>query len=191
MQIDPDATISFETPQEFAAWLADHHARQNEVWIKLYKKASGIPSITWEEAVIEALAWGWIDAIKKSGGEDHWFQRFTPRKPRSAWSAKNRAHAEKLIAEGRMQPPGLAQIEAAQKDGRWHKTYAGQSSFQMPRDVLEAIAAEPRAQAHYDALDRRNRFAIYLRVISAKKPETRTRRIAGFVDMLTRGEKLY
>lgn len=183
--------IPFPTPVDWRAWLETHHATATDVTLKLYKKASGTPSITWEEAVIEALAFGWIDSTKRPGGDDHWHQRFSPRKPRSAWSQKNRAHVEKLIAEGRMTPAGQAQVDKAKADGRWDAAYAGGKDAEVPQDFLDALARNPAAQTHYATLNAQNRFAIYYRLTSAKRLETRTKRIADFVAMLARGERFY
>lgn len=181
--------LPFATPQAWRAWLEANHATAPEAVLKLYKKASGILSITWEEAVIEALAFGWIDGVKRPGDDQHWLQRFTPRKPRSAWSQKNRAHVEKLIAEGRMTPAGLKQVEAAKADGRWGAAYAGGKDAQVPQDFLDALT--PAATATYKTLNAQNRFALYYRLTTAKRPETRAKRIADFVAMLERGERFY
>jgi uncharacterized protein YdeI (YjbR/CyaY-like superfamily) len=181
--------LPFATPAAWRAWLEAHHATTAELTLKLYKKASGIPSITWEEAVIEALAFGWIDSTKRPGGEDHWLQRFTPRKPRSGWSQKNRAHVEKLIAEGRLTPAGLLHVDAAKADGRWDAAYAGGRDAQVPQDFLDALT--PKAANAYETLNAKNRFAIYYRLTTAKRPETRGKRIAEFVAMLERGEVFY
>lgn len=181
--------LPFASSAEWRAWLLAHHATQPELTLKLYKKASGIPSITWEEAVIEALAFGWIDSTKRPGGTDHWFQRFSPRKPRSGWSQKNRAHVEKLIAEGRMTPAGLTHVEAAKADGRWDAAYAGGKDAEVPQDFLDALTLQ--AARTYQTLNAQNRFAIYYRLTSAKRPETRAKRIADFVAMLARGERFY
>lgn len=183
--------LAFATPEDWRAWLDAHHATAPEITLKLFKKASGIPSITWEEAVIEALAVGWIDSTKRPGGPDHWHQRFSPRKPRSPWSQKNRAHANRLIAEGRMTPAGLAQVQAAQKDGRWDAAYSGGSQAEVPQDFLDALARNPQAKAQYDTLNAQNRFAIYYRLTTAKRPETRAKRIADFVALLARGERFH
>jgi uncharacterized protein YdeI (YjbR/CyaY-like superfamily) len=185
------APIPFATPADWRAWLEAHHASEPEVTLKLYKKASGIASITWEEAVIEALAFGWIDGVKRPGDADHWLQRFTPRKPRSGWSQKNRGHVEKLIAEGRIAPAGLVQVEAAKADGRWDTAYAGGKDAQVPQDFLDALARNQQAANTYQTLNAQNRFAIYYRLTTAKRPETRAKRIADFVSMLARGERLH
>jgi uncharacterized protein YdeI (YjbR/CyaY-like superfamily) len=181
--------LPFTTPADWRTWLQANHATATELTLKLYKKASGTPSITWEEAVIEALAFGWIDSTKRPGGSDHWLQRFSPRKPRSGWSQKNRAHVEKLIAEGRMTPAGLAHVEAAKADGRWDAAYAGGKDAEVPQDFLDALT--PEAAQTYQTLNAQNRFAIYYRLTTAKRPETRAKRIADFVSLLARGERLY
>ena len=183
------ALLPFATPQDWRDWLEAHHATAPDLTLKLYKKASGVPSITWEEAVIEALAFGWIDSTKRPGGPDHWLQRFSPRKPRSGWSQKNRAHVEKLIAEGRMTPAGLQHVEAAKADGRWDAAYAGGKDAQVPQDFLDALT--PAAAATYQTLNAQNRFAIYYRLTTAKRPETRAKRMADFVAMLERGERFF
>ena len=183
--------LPFATPQDWRDWLQANHATTTELTLKLYKKASGIPSITWEEAVIEALAFGWIDSTKRPGGPDHWFQRFSPRKARSGWSQKNRTHVEKLIAEGRMTPAGLAQVQAAKADGRWDAAYAGGKDAEVPQDFLDALTRNPEAAETYKTLNAQNRFAIYYRLTSAKRPETRAKRFADFIDMLARGERIH
>jgi uncharacterized protein YdeI (YjbR/CyaY-like superfamily) len=181
--------LPFATPADWRNWLQANHATATELTLKLYKKASGTPSITWEEAVIEALAFGWIDSTKRPGGTDHWLQRFSPRKPRSGWSQKNRAHVERLIAEGRMTSAGLAHVEAAKADGRWDAAYAGGKDAQVPQDFLDALT--PEAAQTYQTLNAQNRFALYYRLTTAKRPETRAKRIADFVAMLARGERFF
>jgi len=171
-------------------WLAANHASAPELWMRIYKKGSGVASVTWAEAVPEMLCWGWIDGMSKSRGPDVYVQRFTPRRPRSNWSQVNVAHVERLIAEGRMQPAGLAEVEAAKADGRWERAYAGQGDFEMPAAFLAALKANPAAAAFYETLDRQNRFAIYHRLATVKREETRARKIAGFVAQLARGERI-
>ncbi len=179
------------SPKHWWDWLAENHAAETEVWLHLFKKASGTPSVTWEQAVVEALCWGWIDGQAKSLDADSWLQRFTPRRPRSNWSQRNRDHAERLIAEGRMQPPGLAHVTAAKADGRWDTAYAGPASAEIPADFLEALAQSAQATATYETLNAQNRYAIYHRLITAKRPETRIKRIADFIAMLARGERFH
>ena len=157
----------------------------------LHKKGSGVPSITWEQAVIEALAHGWIDGVKKSVSETQWMQRFTPRKPGSAWSQKNITHAEKLIGEGRMTPAGLAQVAAAKASGRWDTAYSGGKGAELPQDFLDAVAINPQALTALNTLNAKNRYAIYYRLTTAKRPETRAKKVAEFVAMLARGERLH
>ena len=154
----------------------------------MHKKASGKPSVTWEQAVIEALCWGWIDGQKRPLDDQSWRQRFTPRRKGSAWSRKNRDHAERLIATGRMHAPGLAQVQAARADGRWDAAYAGSAASEIPQDFLDALDGNPAAAAVYPTLNAQHRYAIYYRLITAKRPETRAKRIATFVDMLARGQ---
>ncbi len=157
----------------------------------LYKKATGIASITWEQAVIEALAHGWIDGVKKSVSETQWMQRFTPRKAGSVWSQKNIGHAEKLMAEGRMTQAGLVHVAAAKANGRWQTAYSGGKGAALPQDFLEAVAANPQAAEALKTLDAKNRYAIYYRLTTAKRPETRVKKLAEFLAMLARGERIY
>jgi uncharacterized protein YdeI (YjbR/CyaY-like superfamily) len=180
--------ITCATAQHWNDWLRDHHGTQTEVMLRLFRKGSGAASVTWEEAVVEALAWGWIDSIKLPYDDQSWLQRFSPRKARSVWSQKNRAHVEALIAKGRMQPAGLAHVTAAQANGRWDTAYAGAKDAQVPADFLAALALNPQAQAVYATLNAANRYAIYHRLTTAKRVETRTKRITDFVAMLARGE---
>lgn len=183
--------LPFATPQDWANWLAQNHATETELWIRLFRKASGTPSITWEQAVIEALCWGWIDGQTKPFDETSWQQRFTPRRKSGSWSQKNVGHAERLIAEGLMQPAGFVHIDAAKADGRWDAAYAGSANAEVPPDFLVALAvASEIAKSTFAALDRKNIFAIYHRLLSAKRPETRTKRIADFIATLSRGERI-
>lgn len=186
-----DDSLSFATPKDLSTWFVAHHGEASELWIRLYKVKSGVPSVTWEQAVIEALAWGWVDAVKKAHDENSWVQRFCPRRAKSKWSKKNCAHAEKLMADGRMQPAGLAQVEAARADGRWDAAYAGQSDFEIPAEFLAELENHPVAKANFEQLNRQNLFAIYYRLHTAKKPETRRRNIEKFIAMLARGEKFH
>ena len=180
------------TPDAWSAWLAENHGREPLIWLRLYKKASGTPSITWEQAVIEALCWGWIDGQAKSLDDASWQQRFTPRRAKSGWSQKNCGHVERLIAAGRMQPAGLAQVAAAKADGRWDAAYAGSKDAETPADFMAALAAAPlAAQVTFSSLNRQNLFAIYHRLTTAKRAETRAKRIADFIAVLERGEKFH
>ena len=181
---------TFETHEQLYAWLQANHACETELWVRIYKKATGQPSVTWEDCVVAAIAWGWIDAVRKSLDETSFLQRLTPRRARSNWSQKNVQHAERLIAQGRMQAAGLAQVEAARSDGRWDTAYAGSATMVIPEDFLAALQKDPAAQAFYATLKRQQLFAIYYRLTSAKRPETRQKRMAEMLAKLGRGESL-
>ncbi len=183
--------VSFAETEEWSAWLASRHHSSSGVWIKIAKKASAHASITYAEALEVALAWGWIDGQKGKLDEAWWLQKFTPRGPRSMWSKINREKAIALMAAGKMMPSGLAEVERAKKDGRWDRAYESQSRASVPEDLERALAKNPRAKKFFATLDSRNRYAVLFRVQHAKKAETRARRIAQFVEMLARGEKLH
>ena len=180
---------SFATPAKLAAWLRENHDKQDELWVKVLKKHTGKASVTWTEIVIETLCWGWIDGMKKSIDDEAYLQRITPRKPRSGWSKRNREHAERLIAEGRMEPPGLAQVDAAKADGRWENAYAPASEMVVPDDFVAAVNRKPKAKKFYETLNNSARYAIAYGLTTAKKTETRQRRFDKFMDMLVRGEE--
>jgi len=181
---------AFEDSAAFWQWLELNHATEPELWLKIYKKASGQKTINWEEAVIEALCWGWIDGIKKKFDEQAYLQRFTPRRKGSNWSKRNREHVDRLIAEGRMQETGLVHVRAAQADGRWEAAYAA-SEMVVPEDFLAALEQRPTAKAFFETLNRQNLYAIAYRLQTAKKPETRQKRFESFLGMLENEEKLY
>ena len=191
------ARVAHDTPVEcttvaaWERWLKRHHATAAGVWIRMAKKASGIASVDHPEALEVALCYGWIDGQRKGDGDQHFLQRFTPRTARSTWSKINRDKVLKLIDDGRMQPAGLAEIERARADGRWDAAYDAQSVATVPPDLQAALDANRKAKAFFATLDSRNRFAILFRTQGAKKPETRARRIAQFVEMLAKGEKVY
>jgi len=191
MDVNLDRVKSFKTPEEFCEWLGVNHAKEKELWLKIFKKASKIPSVNWEDAVIEAIAWGWIDGIKKSCDESAYFQRFTPRRKASGWSKRNCNHAENLIGAGRMQEAGLKLVDAAKADGRWQAAYAGSAEMEIPEDFLKALSANKDAEAFFGTLNRANLFAIYHRLHNAKKPQTRQNRMEKILGMLARGEKFY
>lgn len=183
--------LSFAEAIEFRAWLGEHHADHGGIWLRYFKKASGQPTILHAEAVDEALCWGWIDGQARPHDEVSWLVKFTPRGPRSIWSQVNVARIERLQAEGRLQPAGLAVVEAARADGRWQQAYASSSSFEMPEDFLAALAKRPKARAFFESLNKANRYALYHRLHTAKRPETRAKRLQEFLAMLQRGEKLH
>jgi uncharacterized protein YdeI (YjbR/CyaY-like superfamily) len=184
-------TLFFESQAAWRRWLATNHAKAAGVWIKYARKAAGMKSITYAEAVEEALCHGWIDGQAQSGDETHYLQRFTPRTARSKWSQINRTKALALIEAGRMKPAGLREVERAKANGRWEAAYASPSAAQVPEDLAKALAKSKRARAFFEQLDSRNRYAILHRLHGAKKPETRARRLATFVDMLKEGKKIY
>jgi uncharacterized protein YdeI (YjbR/CyaY-like superfamily) len=183
--------LAFESAEAFEAWLRERHADEAGVWIRFAKKGSGIPSVTYAEALDAALCYGWIDGQARSVDESWYLQKFTPRRARSIWSKRNRDKVAALIEAGRMQPAGLAEIERAKADGRWDAAYDGPAAATVPDDLQAALDASPAAAEAFAGLNGQNRYAILHRVQTAVKPETRARRIAQFVDMLARGEKLY
>lgn len=173
------------------AWLSANHATSPGVWLALTKKGGTATTLTWQQAVDEALCFGWIDGqARKRDRETSWI-RYTPRRPRSSWSQRNVEHVARLEAQGRMTPPGRDAVEAAKADGRWAAAYAPSSEAEMPADLLAAIAADPAAQAMFDVLTRTNRFALIQRLHVVKRAQTRERRIGEFVAMLARHETFY
>lgn len=181
----------FVSLAELEDWLEEHHARSDGLWLKIAKKASGVESVSYAEALEVALCFGWIDSQKRGFDEKHFLQRFTPRRPRGKWSRNNRDAAEELIATGKMRPAGLAEVEAAKADGRWQAAYAGQRTAEVPDDLQRELDANPTARESFARLDSANRYAILYRLDDAKKPETRERRLRKFVAMLERGEKIH
>lgn len=186
-QPDPAKILQFVSSKDLREWLEVNHATENELWVKIFKKNAGLPSVTWDDVVIESLCWGWIDGIKKSIDPQSYLQRITPRKARSSWSKRNRAHAERLISEGRMTASGLAQVRTAKADGRWEDAYAA-SETEVPEDFLTALEANPKAKQFFGTLNKSSRYTIAYGLTSAKRPETRLRRFEAFMDMLLREE---
>ena len=186
--LDP---LVFPRQKDWAAWLASNHDKSPGVWLRLAKKASGIQAVSYSDALDVALCHGWIDARKRSESETTWLQRFTPRTSKSIWSKINREKAVALVKAGRMKAAGLAQIERAKKDGRWEAAYDSPSSATAPPELQAALNQNPRAKAFYATLDSQNRYAILFRIQTAKKAETRARRIQQFVEMLEKNKKLH
>jgi uncharacterized protein YdeI (YjbR/CyaY-like superfamily) len=181
-----------EDAAAWAAWLADRHATSDGVWLALAKRGGQPPTrLRYQEALEEALCYGWIDGQVRRGDADSYRQRFTPRRKRSVWSKRNVALAERLIGEGRMTPAGMAAVEEARSDGRWQAAYAGPASIEIPDDLAEALAAEPKAAAMFALLTSQNRYAILYRLATAKRADTRSRRLTAFVEMLARGETIH
>lgn len=184
----PSRIKSFETPSALNQWLEIHHANESELWVKIFKKHTGVMSVTWDDVVVESLCWGWIDGIKKSIDEQAYLQRITPRKPNSKWSKRNRDHAERLIKEQRMMGSGQLQVDAAKADGRWEQAYTA-SEMEVPEDFLIALDSNPEAKRFYDSLTKSSRYVIAHGLISAKRPETRERRFAKYMETLVSGQK--
>jgi uncharacterized protein YdeI (YjbR/CyaY-like superfamily) len=190
---DPKRIRSFRTEAELNAWMKKHHAREPELWIRVYKKDSGLPTVTCAEALDVALCWGWIDGLRKSLDERSFLQRYTPRRPKSLWSQVNRNHVARLIRSGRMQPAGQKQIAAAKADGRWAAAYAPirtMSHASVPDDLRAAIHASPKALAMYKTLGRMNVFSLVFRTNNMKTPEGRARKIKALVEMLEHGRTI-
>ncbi|MCJ8318280.1 MAG: YdeI/OmpD-associated family protein [Colwellia sp.] len=187
-EANPVRIMTFASPKELGQWLKVNHAIESELWVKIFKKNTGIQSVTWGDVVIEALCWGWIDGIKKSIDDQAYLQRITPRKARSNWSKRNTDHVERLINEGRMTESGLMHVRAAKADGRWQNAYVV-SEMKVPADFLSALESKPKARKFFETLTKSSRYVIAYGLTSAKKPETRQRRFAKFIDMLTRQEK--
>lgn len=183
--------VSFKSAQEWEKWLAKNHAASRGVWLKIFKKNSRSISIRYPEALEGALCYGWIDGQKAAYDDEAWLQKFGPRQPKSVWSKINVGHAERLIKAGRMKPAGLEKIESAQKDGRWLKAYHPQRLAELPEDFLREVSKIPKAKVFLETLNRQNVYAIIYRLQTAKKNETRQKRISRFVEMLSKGEKLH
>lgn len=183
--------VPFENKKKWADWLAKQHDKSTGVWLKLAKKDSQIPSVTYDEALNVALCYGWIDGQKKGFDDNYWLQKFTPRGPRSIWSKINTDKAERLIAGGEMKPAGLRAIELAKQDGRWEAAYASQKNISVPEDFQAALDKNKKAKAFFATLNSVNRYAILFRIHNAKKPETRSKRIQQFIEMLEKGEKIH
>lgn len=188
IKVDPDKVREFRDADSFYAWLAENHAGESEVWIKVHKVGSGLPSITPKEAIDVVLCFGWIDAVRKSLDGKSFLQRYTPRGKRSIWSKINIDNVARLIEEGRMTEHGLREVEAAKADGRWDRAYAGSKEMVIPPDLQAAIDAEPKAKAMLETLSAQNRFALAFRTHNMKTEAGRKKKIADLVAMLKRGE---
>jgi uncharacterized protein YdeI (YjbR/CyaY-like superfamily) len=192
--VSPDdglATLFFASAAEWEGWLERNHASSDGLWIKIAKKGTGIESVRYPEVLESALCFGWIDGRREALDDQYFLQRYTPRRAGSRWSRINRETAERLIAEGRLQPAGLAQVERAKADGRWETAYESQRSSTVPEDLRRELEARPSAKAFFEELNSRNRYAILYRLQEAKRPETRAQRLQRFVEMLEGGEKIY
>ena len=183
--------MSFETQQDWERWLTEHHTGTKGIWLKIAKKETGILSVNYSEALDSALCYGWIDGQKASFDDQYWLQKFTPRRPKSIWSKVNCDKATALIAEGRMQPAGIRQVELAKADGRWESAYESQSKITIPADFQSELDKNQKAKDFFSTLNSINRYAILFRIHSAKKPATRSARINKFIEMLSNNQKIY
>jgi len=182
---------SFRSADEFRAWLTKEHARAPGLHLRIYKKDSGVSSITYPEALQEALCFGWIDGQKLPFDADSWVQKFCPRKARSGWSRINVAHVERLIRAGRMMPAGLEEMEAAKADGRWAAAYDSPANATASAEFVKALARNAKAKRFYSTLNRANLYAIAYRLQTARRPETKARRMKLIIEMLARGDKFH
>jgi uncharacterized protein YdeI (YjbR/CyaY-like superfamily) len=185
------ATLAFADQKAWEKWLKTNHLSSPGLWLQFGKKNSGTATVTYAQAIEIALCYGWIDGQKQSHSAEAWLQKFTPRGKKSIWSKINREKALALIETGRMQATGLAEIERAKQDGRWEQAYDSPSNATVPPDLQTALNKSAKAKSFFAMLEGRNRYAILWRVQTAKKPETRTKRIAQFIEMLERGEKIH
>ncbi len=183
--------LPFRSPAEFRKWLAANHRQSAGIWLRIFKKDSGEPTVTYAQALDQALCFGWIDGQKQTHDASSWLQRFGPRRPKSGWSKINTRHAERLIQARKMKPAGLAEIHAAKKDGRWALAYDSPSNATFPQDFLAALRKNKKAQAFFDSLNKANRYAISYRLQTAKKPETRQKRMETILAMLAKGEAFH
>ncbi len=183
--------MSFDTQQDWEAWLKEHHADTKGVWLKISKKGASSPSVSYAEALDGALCYGWIDGQKAPFDDKYWLQKFTQRGARSIWSKVNCDKATALIAEGRMQPAGLRQVELARSDGRWERAYESQSKITIPDDFQSELDKNQEAKDFFNTLNSANRYAFLFRIHTAKKPETRFARIQKFIEMLSQHQKIH
>ncbi len=183
--------IAFESAHAFECWLLEHHQESKGIWLKFYKKDSGVATVGYTEAVDVALCYGWIDSQVKSLDDKAYLQRFGPRRPKSVWSKMNIARIGRLAEQGRLRRAGLAAIERARTDGSWYAAYDSQSNMEIPEEFLEALSKNKEAHAFFQTLNRSNVFSIVFRLQTAKKPETKQKRIQQIIDTLARGEKFH
>lgn len=188
---DEKQTLVLRNKEEWSAWLENEHAKSSGVLLRLAKKASGVKTVSYNEAVDVALCFGWIDGQAKGDGEDYWLLKFTPRGKRSIWSKRNREKAIAMMRSGEMRPAGIAEVQRAKEDGRWDAAYDGPRHIVVPEDLQSALSKNASAKVFFERLDGKNRYAILFRIQTARKPETRAKRIRTFVEMLARNEKLY
>lgn len=183
--------LEFRTPKSWETWLERNHAKSDGIWLRLFKKASGEPTVTYAEALDAALCYGWIDGQKRGHDDVSFLQRFTPRRARSIWSQVNTRHVERLTTEGRMRPAGLRAVEEAKADGRWDRAYVASRDAAPPAEFMRELKKNPSAHAFYQTLTRANVYAIVYRLTTAKRAETRERWTRRIIDMLANGETFH
>ena len=184
-------TMSFESPRAFRAWLTKNHKRSQGIWLRIYKKDAGVATVTYAQALDQALCYGWIDGQKQPHDAQSWLQKFTPRRPNSGWSKNNTKHAERLIKSGAMTAAGLREVEGAKADGRWQAAYDAFGNGTVPDDFLKELARNKKAEAFFATLNKTNLYSIAYRLQTAKRPETRAKRILAIIAKLARGEKFH
>lgn len=183
--------VSFASSEEWRKWIAEHHAKSNGVWLRLFKKDSGEKTVTYAEALEEALCYGWIDGQANKYDSTSYIQKFTPRRPKSIWSKRNTEKAERLIQEGKMQQAGMHQVELAKADGRWQQAYDSSKNMKVPEDFLQQLSTNEKAKTFFDGLNKANQYAISWRLQTAKKPETREKRLKEILQMMSEGKKFH
>lgn len=183
--------VSFASLKEWRKWIAGNHAISNGIWLRFFKKDSGAKTFTYAEALEEALCYGWIDGQAKKYDADSYIQKFTPRRPKSIWSKRNTEKAERLAREGRMKKAGMQQVELAKADGRWQKAYDSPANMKVPEDFLQQLSKNKKAKAFFDGLNKANLYAIAWRLQTAKKPETREKRLKEILAMMSEGKKFH
>lgn len=183
--------VFFNTPAEFRQWLEENHDKKTEIWVGFWKKISGKTGVNYDQALDEALCYGWIDGIARTYNEQSYMQRFTPRRSKSVWSKINTQHIARLLKEGKMMPAGLAVVEAAKADGRWEDAYESPKDMEVPADFITELKKDKKAYEFYLTLSRANTYAIAWRLQTAKKPETRAKRMDALLKMLAEGKKLH
>jgi uncharacterized protein YdeI (YjbR/CyaY-like superfamily) len=183
--------ISFQSATEFRAWLSKNQSQSDGIWLRIHKKGSEEKSVSYAEALDEALCFGWIDAQKQTGDEHSWLQRFCPRRPNSKWSKKNTQHVERLITLGRMTSAGMREVDAAKSDGRWTAAYDSSRNMEVPTDFMEELSKNKKAQTFFGTLNRANIYAIIYRLQTAKRPETREKRMKEILEMLACGKRFH
>lgn len=183
--------LSFKKALDWKKWLEKNHAKSAGIWLRFFKKGSGIPSVTYAEALDEALCYGWIDSQLQKYDKLSYLQKFTPRRAISIWSKRNIEHVARLVKEGRMQPAGKKEMKAARVDGRWEVAYDSSGTMEVPADFLKELSKDKKTKKFFDSLNRANTYAIAWRLQTAKKPQTRARRMKALLEMLKAGKKLH